>query len=61
MRTAVLGAGKMGVWFAKFCKAKGDTVVLADRNAEKLAKLEKELGVLNQLISQPQLRAPTTS
>ena len=47
MRTAVLGAGKMGVWYAKWCKAKGDTVVLADRNAEKLAKLGNELGVAN--------------
>ena len=31
MRTAVLGAGKMGVWYAKYLKEKGDTVVLADR------------------------------
>jgi prephenate dehydrogenase len=45
MRTAVLGAGKMGVWFAKWCKEKGDAVVLADRNPEKLAKLGAELGV----------------
>ena len=45
MRTAVLGAGKMGVWFAKFCKEKGDTVILADRTPEKLAKLKKELNV----------------
>jgi prephenate dehydrogenase len=45
MRTAVLGAGKMGVWFAKYCKANGDTVVLADRNSEKLSKLKTELGV----------------
>lgn len=45
MRTAVLGAGKMGIWFAKYCKSKGDTVVLADRTAEKLAKLRDELGV----------------
>ena len=45
MRTAVLGAGKMGVWFAKFCKEKGDNVVLSDRKAEKLEKLGKELGV----------------
>jgi len=45
MRTAVLGAGKMGVWFARFCKEKGDTVVLADRKPEKLAKLKDELGV----------------
>ncbi|MGD6853176.1 MAG: prephenate dehydrogenase/arogenate dehydrogenase family protein, partial [Candidatus Bathyarchaeia archaeon] len=39
------GAGKMGVWFARFCKEKGDNVVLADRNPEKLAKLKSELGV----------------
>ncbi|MGF3521781.1 MAG: prephenate dehydrogenase/arogenate dehydrogenase family protein [Candidatus Bathyarchaeia archaeon] len=45
MKTAILGAGKMGVWFAKFCKEKGDAVILADRNAEKLAKLKKELDV----------------
>jgi prephenate dehydrogenase len=45
MRTAILGAGKMGVWFARFCKEKGDTVVLANRKAEKLAKLKLELGV----------------
>jgi prephenate dehydrogenase len=45
MRTAILGAGKMGAWFAKFCKEKGDTVILAGRNAEKLAKLKDELQV----------------
>jgi prephenate dehydrogenase len=45
MKTAVLGAGKMGVWFAKFCKGKGDDVILSDRKAEKLAKIGKELGV----------------
>jgi len=45
MRTAVLGAGKMGIWFAKWCIEKGDTVVLADRNSQKLSKLKGELGV----------------
>jgi len=45
MRTAVLGAGKMGVWFAKWCKERGDTVVLADRNPAKLAQLGDELGI----------------
>lgn len=45
MRTAVLGAGKMGVWYAKYCKAKGDTVVLATRNKAQLEKLGDELGV----------------
>jgi len=38
MRTAVLGAGKMGVWLAKFFQSKGYSVVVADRKKEKLAK-----------------------
>jgi prephenate dehydrogenase len=45
MRIAILGAGKMGIWFAKFCKEKGNTVVLAGRNAETMAKLKDELQV----------------
>lgn len=45
MKTAILGAGKMGVWFAKFCKENGEKVVLADRKAERLSKLGIELGV----------------
>ena len=45
MKTAILGAGKMGVWFAKFCKENGEKVVLADRKEEKLSKLGVELGV----------------
>ena len=45
MKTAILGAGKMGVWFAKFCKEKGDNVILSDRKKEKLSQLGKELGV----------------
>jgi len=45
MRIAVIGAGKMGVWFAKFFQSKGYSVVLADRKKEKLAKLKKELQV----------------
>jgi prephenate dehydrogenase len=45
MKTAILGAGKMGVWFAKFCKDNGDNVILADRKADKMARLGKELGV----------------
>jgi prephenate dehydrogenase len=40
MRIAVIGAGKMGVWFAKFFQSKGYDVVLADRKEEKLAKLK---------------------
>jgi prephenate dehydrogenase len=45
MRIAILGAGKMGVWFAKFCKRNSDTVILAGRSAEKMAKLKNELQI----------------
>ena len=45
MRIAILGAGKMGAWFAKFFLAEGHSVVIADRKKEKLAKLKAELAV----------------
>ena len=45
VKTAVLGAGKMGVWFVKFCKENGEQIILADRKKEKLARLGKELEV----------------
>jgi prephenate dehydrogenase len=45
MRTAIIGAGKMGVWFAKFCKENGEQVILADRKKEKLVTLGRELEV----------------
>ena len=45
MRIAIIGAGKMGVWFAKFFQSKGYSVVLSDRKKEKLAKLKKELQI----------------
>lgn len=40
MKIAVLGAGKMGVWFTKFFQSKGYTVLLVDRKKEKLEKLK---------------------
>jgi prephenate dehydrogenase len=40
MKIAVIGAGKMGVWFAKFFDSKKYEVILADRKKEKLEKLE---------------------
>jgi prephenate dehydrogenase len=43
MRIAVIGAGKMGVWFAKFFLAKDYDVVLADRKKEKLENLKDVL------------------
>jgi len=45
VKTAILGAGKMGIWFVKFCKENGEEVILADRKKEKLARLGKELKV----------------
>jgi prephenate dehydrogenase len=45
MKVAVLGAGKMGIWFAKFFLEEGYSVVVADRKPEKLVKLKSELAV----------------
>jgi prephenate dehydrogenase len=45
MRIAIIGAGKMGVWFAKFYHSKGYSVTLADRKKEKIVNLKKELAV----------------
>lgn len=43
MRVAIIGAGKMGVWFAKFFRREGHSVVIASRNKKKLARIGKEL------------------
>jgi len=45
MKTAILGAGKMGIWFARFCKENGDNIILSDRKKEKLLETGKELGI----------------
>ena len=45
MKIAIIGAGKMGVWFAKFFQSKGYDVTLADRKKERIANLKKELPV----------------
>jgi prephenate dehydrogenase len=45
MKIAVIGAGKMGLWFAKFFQSKGYSVILADRKAEKLAKIKEEISI----------------
>jgi prephenate dehydrogenase len=45
MRIAIIGAGKMGVWFTKFYISKGYDVTLADRKKEKIANLKKELHI----------------
>ena len=45
MKIAVIGAGKMGMWFAKFFQTKGYDVRVADRKKEKIANLEKDLSI----------------
>jgi len=45
MRIAVIGAGRMGRWFAKFFVEQGFTVVASDKDREKLQKLREELNV----------------
>ena len=40
MKVAVIGAGRMGVWFANFFLAKDYDVILADRNKQKLEALK---------------------
>jgi prephenate dehydrogenase len=40
MRIAVIGAGKMGIWFAKFFLSKDYDVVLADRKKTRLENLK---------------------
>ena len=45
MKIAIIGAGKMGVWFAKFFKSKGFDVILADRKKEKISQIKRRLQV----------------
>ncbi|MEM2463943.1 MAG: prephenate dehydrogenase/arogenate dehydrogenase family protein [Candidatus Bathyarchaeia archaeon] len=45
MRIAIIGAGRMGRWFAKFFQEQGFTVVASDKDREKLQKLKGELNV----------------
>ena len=45
MRIAVIGAGRMGRWFAKFFLEQGFSVVVSDKDWEKLQKLREELDV----------------
>ena len=45
MKIAIIGAGKMGAWFAKFFQGEGYTVIVSDKNLERLAKAKREFGV----------------
>lgn len=45
MKVAILGAGKMGRWFAKFFLEQGVNVVISDKDKSKLEKIAEELKV----------------
>jgi len=45
MRIAIIGAGRMGRWFAKFFLEQGFTVVVSDKDSEKLERLKEEVNV----------------
>jgi len=45
MRTAIIGAGKMGRWFTRFFLEEGDSVIVSSRGKEKLLKIRDEFGV----------------
>jgi|YelNatPaOPRAMG01_1025707.scaffolds.fasta_scaffold35566_3 prephenate dehydrogenase len=45
MKVAIIGAGKMGRWFAKFFLEQGMSVVVSDKDQDKLARMREELKV----------------
>jgi len=45
MKTAIIGAGKMGRWFTKFFLEEGDTVIVSGRSKEKLSKIRDDFEV----------------
>ncbi|MGQ9719519.1 MAG: prephenate dehydrogenase/arogenate dehydrogenase family protein [Nitrososphaerales archaeon] len=46
MKVAILGAGRMGQWFARYFKSKGHTVVLSDIEEEKAKTVAKREGAV---------------
>lgn len=45
MKTAIIGAGKMGRWFTKFFLEEGNSIIVSDRSREKLSKIRDEFQV----------------
>ncbi|MCS7114680.1 MAG: prephenate dehydrogenase/arogenate dehydrogenase family protein [Nitrososphaerota archaeon] len=45
MKVAIIGAGKMGRWFASFFLKQGFSVVVSDKDKDKLRKISEELNV----------------
>lgn len=42
-RVAVIGAGGMGSWFARFFKSRGDSVIISDRDQRKARRLASRI------------------
>jgi len=45
MKAAIIGAGKMGLWFTRFFLEEGIPVIVSDKNKQILSKINCELGV----------------
>jgi len=45
LKIAIVGAGKMGQWFAKFFRTQNCSVIITDKNKNTLAKIKKELNL----------------
>ena len=45
MKVAIIGAGRMGRWFAKFFLEEATRVIVSDKNKQALSRIEYELGV----------------
>lgn len=45
-RVAVIGAGGMGSWFARFFKSRGDSVIVSDRDRRKARRLASRIGAI---------------
>lgn len=45
MKVAIIGAGRMGRWFAKFFLEQGISVVVSDKDKERLLKISEEIKV----------------
>ena len=42
-RVAIIGAGGMGAWFARFFKSRGDSVIVSDRDSNRAKRLARKI------------------
>ncbi len=45
MKVAIIGAGKMGAWFTRFFLEEGYSVIVSDKDKEKLLKIKNEFAI----------------